>query len=92
MTSSAVEIDNDILEVLDFEHETPCEATVGVETAPQCPSPATWSLTMDCCGIVILLCDVHSAELFRANGKISHEFFMNPCGKRYVSILSAEKI
>lgn len=43
-----VEVDNHVLDALDFSHDTPCD---------ECEEPAKFILTMKCCGKVYLACE-----------------------------------
>lgn len=47
----------------DLGAELPCEGFYEQGAPAQCPRPAAWSMRLDICGHVALLCSTHRAEV-----------------------------
>lgn len=89
MTTTMAESDTDILEVLDFEFEQPCENGLD-DRIPDCSEKATWKSTLTCCGQVFLLCETHllAAQAFMSRPffKLNHTYGPTACGAKDIKI------
>ncbi len=78
MTATIVEIDESVLDALDFEHDEECESTF------PCGNQSTWVCTQTCCKITYLICDYCKEELVASMKRISWN--CTDCGARDVSL------
>lgn len=86
--------DIEVIEVLDFEYDEPCD--FGRDTDYECEQPVEWRIILNCCAATFLFCDEH---FWHTVTMINDPTITSVCprdrggcGKHDVGIAHAEKI